>query len=224
MAPRRLQILPTGAYIGMSERNSMKSIEAVTIYKDADRATVRRLTAGWSAGTGLALAAVILSAIGLASSHAATFAALAAICVGGAVLFEGAALGACMVKFPEERWQEGQKLEWGGGIIGKLVAGIVGIILGLLVLTGSAPPTLLSVAVLVFGAAFLFTSMVSIVPGTQEAAGAGAFLLGLIAVSGLHFLTLTLVALLGLGIIAIINGVISERTMLTEYHVQHPTS
>jgi hypothetical protein len=205
----------------------MKSIEAVTIYKDADRATVKRLTAGWSAEAAFALGAVVLSVIGLASTHFETFAALAAICLGGAVLLEGAALASCWIKFPEERWQEGQRLEWGGGIIGKLVAGIVGIIVGILVLIGTVPPTLLSLATLVFGAAFLFTSMVSIVPGTQELAGAGAFVLGLLAVIGLHSFTFVLVALLGLAIIAILNGVASERSMLSERHqhdVRHATA
>jgi hypothetical protein len=204
----------------------MKSAEAVTIYKDADRATVKRLKAGWSAEAGFALGAVILSLIGLVSTHAATFAALAAICLGIAVLLEGAALGSCLLKFPEERWEEGQRLEWGGGIIGKLVGGLVGIIVGIMVLSGTVPPTLMSLATLVFGAAFLFTSMVSIVPGTQELSGAGAFVLGLLAVIGLHTPTLVLVALLGLGIIAMLNGVASERSMRIEHrehNVQHAT-
>jgi hypothetical protein len=68
--------------------------------------------------------------------------------------------------------------------------------------------------------------MVSSVPGTQELSGAGAFVLGLLAVIGLHTPTLALVALLGLGIIAILNGVASERSMLIEHrehHVQHAT-
>jgi hypothetical protein len=204
----------------------MKSIEAVTIYKDADRATVRRLAAGWSAEAGFALGAVILSAIGLVNAHSATFAALAAICLGVAVLLEGAAVGSCMMKFPEGRWLEGQKLEWTGGVMGKLIGGLVGIIVGLLVLFGAAEPTLLSLATLVFGAAFLFSSMVSMVPGTQELAGAGAFVLGLLAVIGLHSLTMVLLALLGLGIIAILSGVASERNMLIEQHehqIRHAT-
>jgi hypothetical protein len=201
----------------------MKSVEAVTIYKDADQATVKRLTAGWGAEAVFALGAVVLSVIGLASTHSETFAALAAICLGAAVLLEGAALASCWIKFPGERWQEGQRLEWAGGIFGKLIAGIVGIIVGILVLFGTVPPTLLSLATLVFGAAFLFTSMVSMVPGTQELAGAGAFVLGLLSVIGLHSFTLVLVAFLGLGIIAILSGVASERNMLHDHHVQHAT-
>jgi hypothetical protein len=85
----------------------------------------------------------------------------------------------------------------------------------------------MALATLVFGAAFLFTSMVSIVPGTQGLAGAGAFVLGLLAVIGLHTPTLVLLALLGLGIIAILSGVASERSMIIhhrEHHVQHATS
>src|SRR5215467_4996231 len=55
-------------------------------------------------------------------------------------------------------------------------------------LESDTAPSLLALAVLVFGAAFPFTSMVSVPPSTQEVVGAGAFVLGLVAVTGLHFL------------------------------------
>ena len=180
----------------------------------ADRASLKSLQVGWLGQAAAAFSAIVLSIIGLAGVLSTRIAAIAAISLGAALLFEGVGLA---LSFPE--LVEGQALEWGGATVGKWVGGVGGILVGALVLVGAAAPTLLPVAVLIFGAAFLFTSMISCVPTTQEIVGAIAFGLGLLAISGLHTVTLALVALLILGITTLFNDVTSERRISVPDHI-----
>src|SRR5262245_37572058 len=146
-----------------------------------DRRGQRRLAAGLLAEVVGAIGAVILSAIGLSGVLPPTLAAIAAISLGGGLLFEGAAL-AFGLKGVDSEARQSQSLEWAGAIVGKILGGMGGIVVGILVLFGAAAPTLLPLGVLIFGATFLFTSMVSFLPNTQEIAGAAAFVLGLLGI------------------------------------------
>lgn len=189
----------------------MDSPEIISAF--VDRVSLRSLQVGWRAQAVAALGAIVLSMIGLAGVLSTRIAAVAVISLGAALLFEGVAL-----VLPFAELAKGQALEWGGATVGKWVGGVGGVLVGSFVLFGAAAPTLLPVAVLVFGAAFLFTSMISCVPTTQEIVGAIAFALGLLAISGLNTSTLTLVALLGLGVTTLLNDATSERRVSARAH------
>ena len=88
--------------------------------------------------------------------------------------------------------------------------------LGILALLGVSAPTLLSIAVIVFGGSFLLGiggyttgaggTEVSATSGGQIMAGLAALVLGILAVVGVSQLTLVLVALLCLGAFALFTG------------------
>lgn len=190
----------------------MNSPEMVSAF--ANRASLKSLQVGWLGQAAAAFSAVVLSIIGLAGGLPTRIAAIAVISLGAAMLFEGVGLALSFAELAK-----GQVLEWGGATVGKWVGGVGGILVGALVLVGAAAPTLLPVAVLIFGAAFLFTSMISCVPTTQEIVGAIAFGLGLLAISGLHTMTLALVALLILGITTLFNDATSESKISSLAHL-----
>lgn len=190
----------------------MDSPETVSAF--ANRGSLKSLQIGWLGQATAAFGAVVLSIIGLAGVFTTRIAAIAVISLGAALLFEGVGLAWSFAELAE-----GQALEWGGATVGKWVGGVGGILVGALVLVGAAAPTLMPVAVLIFGAAFLFTSMISCVPTTQEIVGAIAFGLGLLAISGLHTVTLLLVALLILGLTTIFNDATSERRISAPAHL-----
>ena len=199
--------------VKMMKRGSVNTTKQETIFRTMDPRWQHRLAAGcWSEAAG-AVGAVILSIIGLAGIASVKLAAIAMISLGIGMLLESASLASCL-KYPlQDGSRRGEWLELMGAAVGKLAGGIGGIVVGVLVILGITAASLLPVGVLIFGAAFLFTSMVSVVSELQEIAGAVAFVLGVVAISGLHPLTLVLVALLGLGVIAIVNGAASERRM-----------
>jgi hypothetical protein len=111
-------------------------------------------------------------------------AAIAAIVVGAGTLIEGGAFGLAGVRETRNYWFAG----FNGA---DLQAGLGTVVLGILALLGIASHTLLSVAVIALGAAFLLSYRVMI--------GLGAVVLGILAVVGIAPLTLVLVGLLILG-------------------------
>jgi hypothetical protein len=160
-----------------------------------------------------AAGSIIVSVIALSGVFPTRLAALASVILGAALLLEATGLASCFVEVWRTNKGEGELLEWGGATFGKLLGGLCGILIGTLVIFGVASPALLPLGVLIYGAAFLFTSMTSSVPGTQELAGAIAFFLGLLAIVGLHPLTFVLAALLVFGITTLVNDATSERRM-----------
>jgi hypothetical protein len=111
-------------------------------------------------------------------------------------------------------------MEAGGGASAGFLGGIAGIVLGILALLGVATMTLLSVAILVYGASFMLSGISAerLVGslGTHGTAGEmtsghfmvgiAALVLGILAVVGLSQLTLVLVGLLCLGTGALFSG------------------
>jgi hypothetical protein len=195
----------------LEEENAMNSTETEILLRQLDPRRRRSLGAGWLSEAAGAAAAVILSIIGLAGVSSTNLAAIAAITLGASFLFEATGLVSCLDQSFGGMRDAGERLEWVGTVVGKTLGGICGILVGMLVILHATAPTLLPVAVLIFGATFLFTSMVSMVPGTQEITGAVAFVLGLLAITGVHSISLALIALLGVGVVTVINGAASKQ-------------
>jgi hypothetical protein len=146
------------------------------------------------------IATIALAIVGLSGIWSTVMAAIATIVVGAAFLSEGGAIGASALARSSNF--ETVDLEASTAPSGAFLGGVGGIILGILALLGIVAPTLLAVALIVFGATFLVSS-VSMggmwSTGGQVMGGLAAIVLGILAVCGVSELVLILVGLLVLG-------------------------
>lgn len=185
---------------------------------------IQASTFKWVAGGSMAeaigaLATMALAIVGLAGVLSTTLAAIATIVLGAAILVQCGAFGAGVAVSRTV----GEAQVESAGLSAEFLGGVTGIVLGILALLDVAPLTLLSVALLAFGASFLLSSSGSIWfnqagygtsvsrvgaanNGGQVMIGLGALVLGILAVIGLAQLTLILVGLLSLGAAALFSG------------------
>jgi len=172
-----------------------------------------------------ALAVVALAIVGLARTDSFILAAIAVIIFGAAILTEGGA-GAAIFS---ARGQLGTEAEsWTGGLSSDFLAGVGGIVLGILALLGVASGVLLSVAALLFGAAYLLSGLggtqmawFSYAFGGQLLVGLAAVVLGILAVVGQDSLTLVLVSLLILGAGALFTGAFTSMRAASAAREMH---
>lgn len=172
-----------------------------------------------------AVGAIVLAILGLADVLPRYLAPIGTIVLGGAFLAEGGVNAARCSRVAGESLTSPDAL---GGLTSEVLAGIAGIVLGVLALIGIAPTLLLPIAVIAFGAALVMggaitsrvsTSYQGAVPGerfgrtallgasgAEVLAGIGACVLGILALIGLSPMTLVLVALLTLGGALFLNG------------------
>ncbi len=157
-----------------------------------------------------ALATIALAIVGLAGVFSNTMAAIATIVIGASVLSEAGAFGATMFTRVGASAVTTTEASNNGGLSADLLGGIAGIVLGILALLGVAQVTLLAVAVLIFGATFLLSSLAfantNFNSGGQLLVGLAGIVLGILAVIGLDQMTLVLVGLLSLGVAALFSG------------------
>jgi hypothetical protein len=137
--------------------------------------------------------------------------------------------------------------EVGGGMSAESLAGIAGIVLGILALLGVAPRALCSVALIAFGAGLLFGSVVKgrfaslhsahsgfgettrriidesirASAGGEVLVGVGAVVLGILALLGLNSVTLVLIGFLGVGTALLLSGTAFGARMLGLFHHAH---
>ncbi len=168
------------------------------------------------------IAAIVLSIIGLAGTSPDFMLAITTIVFGAALLIEGTSIGSQYVQT-----MSATGVEFGtGGLGAVLLAGVAGIILGVLALVGISAAILTSCAVIVFGSAMMLSStamaslhsfrarvagdaMLPVASGTtgaQALGGITAIVLGILAVTGTATQTLGLVALLVLGAVLLATG------------------
>ncbi len=185
--------------------------------------------------------ALVLAILGLTGICSLQFAAIAVMCIGAALVFEGGAIGTWFSRLLSVTG--GGALgaaELGGGMTAEFLGGAAGIVLGLLALLGIAVETLIPTAVIVLGGALLLGSgatvrlnflqmpsqkqpehvqgvtrgAVSAAAGFQVLTGIGAICLGILALLGISALVLSLVALLAVGAsVAFCGTAISRRTL-----------
>jgi hypothetical protein len=197
---------------------------------------------GGSATSGLiAAAGAILAIIGLAGIYSGFLLAVSSIVLGVSFLFEGGAIVARRSALLQETTEGRVQLaELGAGMTGETLAGLVGIVLGILSLVGVVPAVLLPCAVIVFGAALILGSGANVrmndlamayrqehpaarrvmreaviaTTGLQVLVGLGAITLGIIALARIMPLVLSLVGVLVIGITFLLsNAVIAGRMM-----------
>lgn len=179
------------------------------------------------------LGAGILSILGLAGVSPGLMLSIAGIVLGAALVGEGAAIGAQYTRLLGATDQGTmQKTEFGGGLTVELLAGLAGVILGILALINVSQGVLMAVAAIIFGAALVFTSgavtrlndlkaqaagtagvaqsvaheAVAAAGGAQVFAGLGSMVLGILALVGIQAMTLTLVAFLAVAVTNLLSG------------------
>jgi hypothetical protein len=204
----------------------------------------REIAVGGTTVSGLlAAAAGVLSIIGLAGSYPGWMVTIATVVLGVSFLLEGGAIAA--------RWSallhevaEGPMAEMGAGITGEALAGITGIVLGILGLLGVVPAVLIPCAAIMFGAALVIGAGANVrvndlvmtykqehpiarqaaheavfaATGLQVLIGLGAITLGIIALVGIMPLTLSLVAMLIMGVTLLLSNATIAGRMLRTLH------
>lgn len=175
------------------------------------------------------IATIVLAILGLSGVSADYLLAIATIVFGAALVIEGTSLVADYAHILSRSSAAMPSQVGTSGLFAVFLAGVGGIILGVLALLGLNPATLSSAAIIVYGSAFLLSSGVtaslhalkthvagdSLMVGTsfdaagvKVLAGVAAIVLGILAAAGTVALKLDLVALLvlGAGILATGNG------------------
>ena len=177
----------------------------------------------WTTELLLACGAVVLSILGLVGVFQAELAAIAVIGLGAILLFQGANV---VLRYGELLYEAdaSSKLhaaEISRGITAEFLAGVAGIVLGILALLRIVPMTLMSVAVITYGRTLLLTSGESIwlnsfgkendmvyqlrhfmglaAARAQVLMGLGSLVLGILGLVGIVPMTMVLVALLATG-------------------------
>jgi hypothetical protein len=169
------------------------------------------------AGTG----AVVLAILGIIGLLPGVLDAIAVIAAGFSVLVGSAALGARATRLVGERVKSNREI--GGGLGLAAMAGVAGIVLGILALLDVSRLGLLSIAPIVLGAGMLVasaamarfeqfvriergTEAVYVASGAEVLVGVGAVVLGILALTGVAPMTLSLIGILGVGAAALMSG------------------
>ena len=170
-----------------------------------------------------AIATIVLAIIGLAGVLSLSMAAIATIIMGAAILTESGSLGTRWAFWRSPGYEH--HLSAGEDMSAEFLGGLAGVVLGILALLGVSSQTLLSVAILVFGASFLLSGMIRSqtevfgpTPGGHVLVGLAAVVLGILAVIGESSLTLVFVALLSLGAGGLFSGSAHSVRTMTEIH------
>ena len=179
----------------------------------------------------LALAVVVLSILGIVGVFPTYLAAIAVIGLGAVLFFQSANL---VLRYRELLYDASATSTPNAsyvsrGITADLLAGMAGIVLGVLALLGIAPMTLLSVTVIIYGATLLVTSgeLASLnsldasesamihqwrhsmgldAAGAQVLIGLAGLVLGILALVGIASMTMVLVALLATSVSTLLRS------------------
>ena len=188
-----------------------------------ERRTVETILGGTIGGGIIAVAGVVLAIIGLAGTYPRWLLGAATIAVGISFLLEGAAIASRLAELVHESTKGRVEMsQLGSGVTGETLAGIVGIVLGILGSLNVYPAVLLPVAAIVYGAGlilgaganvrvnelivghreeeatarFAIRQAVLATTGLQVFIGLAAVTLGIIALASAYPITLSLVAML----------------------------
>jgi len=188
-----------------------------------ERRTIETLLGGTVGGGIIAIAGVVLAIIGLSGTYPRWLLGAATIAVGVSFLIEGAAIASRLAELVHESTRGRVEMsELGSGVTGETLAGIVGIVLGVLGSLNVYPEVLLPVAAIVYGAGLILGAGANVrinelivvhredeaaarhairqavlaTTGLQVFIGLAAATLGIIAMASSYPITLSLVAML----------------------------
>jgi hypothetical protein len=210
-----------------------------------DKTTTATMTGGSSLEAIGGAAAVVLAIIALAGYLPLYLTAIATIAIGGALLAHGAAVAARWNDTVARIGGENERVELVGGMSSEVLGGAAGITLGILALADVMPMVLMPVAAIVLGGSILFAAPaqpeiarfardpdrrveratyqgVEASSGTMALAGAGAVVLGILAL--IHVgpaLVLSVVSMLAIGgALLLSGGALTARFARTLQHAR----
>jgi hypothetical protein len=206
-----------------------------------ERRTIETLLGGTIGGGIIAVAGVVLAIIGLAGEYPRWLLAATTIAVGISFLIEGAAIASRLSELVHESTKGRVEMgELGSGVTGETLAGITGIVLGVLGALNVYPAILLPVAAIVYGAGLILGAGANVrinelivvhrqddaaaryairqavlaTTGLQIFIGLAAVTLGIIALASAYPITLSLVAMLAVsGAFVLADTAISSRLL-----------
>jgi hypothetical protein len=207
---------------GKERRNNMNASE---VHSHPVQRILHETVAGSSMTEGIgAICTIVLAVLGLAGAFTNVVASIATIVVGAIFLADNMLARSTLRTLNAKGVHAGL----GSGVSASFFAGIAGIVLGILSFFNPMPERLVSVAVLVFGAALFlgagtYARLNWLLSHPEDAgsaatatvnggvfAGLAVTVLGILAVVGLAPMTLALVGLLCLGTAALFSGTPSE--------------
>ncbi len=205
-------------------------------------ATAATETSGLFAEAVGGIATIVLTIIALSGTSPGFLLATATIVFGAALLIEGTSIASDYATVLSSVAGAIGIQVGTGGLAAVFLAGITGIILGVLALLGINPFVLIAVSVIVFGSAMILSSSAmlnlhtfkarlsgevmvlgsaaSSTAGAQALAGIAAIVLGILAVAGTATQTLSLVALLVLGAAILATGNGMNNAMMSVFRMQ----
>ena len=186
----------------------------------------------------------MLAILGLAQIEPRFMIAIAAIALGAALIFDGAAVAAEYARILARSGNGAiRSVELGGGISTQIGGGVAAGVLGVLALLNLDATALMAIATIVLGATMVFSSGVSTrlnalkietsgdhevarrvarealtaATGTEVLVGLAAVVLGILALVGIDPMTLILVAMLALGASVLLTGSAVVGKMLSVF-------
>ncbi len=201
-----------------------------------ERRSTGIMAAGALAEGFVSIGAVVLSIVGLSARFPMLMLPIATIAIGASLLFEGGAVTARFSSLFSLARVPMDVREFGLGITTEFISGSAGIVLGVLALIGLEPLVLTPIAAIVFGASLLLGAgataranallsqmseqreairevmreAVYAASGVQILVGIGTVTLGILALTGINPLVLSLVAMLSVGFASLL----SESTII----------
>lgn len=189
-------------------------------------------TAVEGASTGEAIAgaaAVVLGILGLIGLYPGVLDSIACIAAGAGLLLAGAAIAGRFSRLTAFVEGSRPRQEVTGSLGMEALAGAAGVVLGILALLGVGTISLLSIAAIVLGAGLIMAGgarsrletlshmhtvgesramqdVVYVSSGSDVLVGVGTIVLGILALSGIAPLTLTLISMLAIGAAILLGG------------------
>jgi hypothetical protein len=165
-------------------------------------------TGGFGLEAVLGVGAVVLSILGLAGVLPGFMASLCAIGLGIAFLVESGLVGAVLARSRKQGDVRAFRAGVGGTVMVQALAGLTGVLLGILALAGFDRLVLLAVVAVVFGVSLLmaYDHREEIPSSSRVLIGVGTGVLGILALVETPSATLILVALLLVGTAAVLAG------------------
>ncbi len=213
-----------------TEQNPIQTPDTEVPEQASNRAAIRVVGGTTVAEAVVGAGATVLAILGLVHVLPLFMAIISALAIAAALLVEGTGIAARYRVLRREVAGRRDKAILGGGMTTQIGVGLAGVTLGILALAGVLPWTLLGVAAIIYGSAYIVGSGVEVeaesvagdgkdrlrryahravtaTAGARMVVGVGAVTLGIIGLAGgASLAVLSLVAMLGLGAVSLVSG------------------
>jgi hypothetical protein len=198
-----IMAIETNRVAYQSETASKSPPPRETEHHETFQTAYKAIAGGIGLAALLGLVSVVLAILGLLNVAPGYMAGISAVALGVAMLLAGGFSREWFTAPREHFFYEGE-----GAMSTEVMAGVGGIVLGILALMNVVPGVLLAVSVLAFGISLFMSSWVSAThfSGIKCLTGLSGIVLGILALTAVAPLTLILVGFLTLGFGTLFSG------------------